>query len=62
VRCGASILPGETYFRETIADRFLHSLHSRVFCRRCYDMEGEALLSCREELKRDDHGLDKFVL
>ena len=30
--CGKDGLPGETYYREHIEDRFLHSLHAKAYC------------------------------
>jgi len=35
--CGKEILPGETYYREDIKDRFLHSLHAKKYCSYCYN-------------------------
>lgn len=44
-KCGKEILRGETYYREHIADRFLHSLHAKKYCASCYQEYGESLLS-----------------
>ncbi len=42
--CGQGISKGELYFREHIADKFLHSLHARKFCVTCFEKHGERLL------------------
>lgn len=61
-KCGTSILSGEIYFREAAVDRFLQSLHSRAFCRKCYDTGGNALLAWKERKSdRGDHGLSEFI-
>ena len=61
VKCGASISRGETYFRETVSDRFLQSLHSRAFCKKCYNAEGNALLRSKVgHEKKADHNIDEF--
>ena len=36
--CGKEILRGETYYREYIEDKFLHSLHAKKYCLPCYEM------------------------
>jgi len=43
-RCGANISSGEHYYKEHIQDRFLHSLHAKKFCMRCFEKDGEGLL------------------
>ena len=42
--CGLRVPKGEIYFREHIADRFLHSLHARKFCVAFFEKHGEKLL------------------
>ena len=42
--CGHRISKGEIYFREYIADTFLHSLHARKFCAACFQKQGQRLL------------------
>jgi hypothetical protein len=42
--CGNRVAKGEIYFREHIADAFLHSLHARKFCATCFQKDGENLL------------------
>ena len=42
--CGSNISPGEHYYKEHIQDRFLHSLHAKKFCAKCFEKHGEALL------------------
>lgn len=34
--CGKQITAGDIYFPEEIKDRFLHSLHRKKFCGKCY--------------------------
>lgn len=34
--CMRTILTGEFYYREEIADKFLHSLHAKKFCSGCH--------------------------
>jgi len=52
--CGKLILPEQEYYRETIDDKFLHSLHSKSFCSKCYEEHGESLLKIksRKEIAR----------
>ena len=45
--CGNDILPGETYYREYIEDKFLHSLHAKKYCSSCYEKFGNKLLSSK---------------
>ena len=47
--CGEEILPGDTYYREHITDRFLHSLHAKKYCKSCYQKHGDALLSSMKQ-------------
>ncbi|RZN65490.1 MAG: hypothetical protein EF806_00945 [Candidatus Methanoliparum thermophilum] len=46
--CGKEILPGETYYREHIEDKFLHSLHAKIYCSSCYEKHGKDLLLSKE--------------
>ena len=34
--CGNQIKTGDIYFAETFKDRFLHSLHNKKLCEKCY--------------------------
>lgn len=34
--CGTVILKGAFYYAEELRDKFLHSLHRKKFCNRCY--------------------------
>lgn len=43
-KCGNGILPSETYYREHIEDKFLHSLHAKKYCASCYEKHGMSLL------------------
>ena len=45
--CSADIGAGETYYREHIEDRFLHTLHSKKYCSACYQKYGNTLLRRR---------------
>ncbi len=46
-KCGREILPTESYYREHIEDKFLHSLHAKKFCSSCYEKCGDNLLSLK---------------
>jgi len=35
---------GETYYREYIEDKFLHSLHAKKYCSSCHEKHGKDLL------------------
>jgi hypothetical protein len=41
--CDKNINPGDFYYKETIDDRFLHSLHVKN-CEDCYKKHGDNLL------------------
>ena len=45
--CGHNISIGEIYYREHIADKFLHSLHARKYCTRCFEKHSDALLKSK---------------
>lgn len=45
--CGAPISRGDVYYREHIADRFLHTLHAKRFCDACFGKYGAALLKSK---------------
>jgi len=47
--CGSIICPREYYFRETMQEKFLQSLHVRRFCFRCYEKYGETLLRMKKD-------------
>ena len=38
----------ELYYRETLKDHFLQSLHSRSFCKKCFETYGDKLLTWKE--------------
>lgn len=35
-QCGATIVKGEIYFREVIDDPYLHTLHGKKLCHKCW--------------------------
>lgn len=43
-RCDNVINKGDVYYSEEIKDKFLHSLHKKKFCSRCYEDHGDNLL------------------
>jgi len=43
-KCGKEIVPGETYYREQIEDKFLHSVCAKKYCSSCYEKHGKQLL------------------
>jgi hypothetical protein len=44
VNCGKEINLGDFYYKETIDDKFLHSLHAKNYCEDCYKKFGDDLL------------------
>jgi len=62
--CNGTIEPGEYYYAETQKDKFLHSLHAKRFCSRCYEKYGDRLLSIKTEKKQHalskSHSLENF--
>ena len=42
--CGAGIAPSESYYKEHLTDRFLHSLHAKEYCGECFEKHGDGLL------------------
>ena len=54
--CNGIIEPEEYYYVETQRDRFLHSLHAKHFCSKCYEKHGNQLLEIgrkrRPEIKK----------
>lgn len=42
--CGDEISRGQIYYREHVADAFLHSLHAKKFCAACYETRADELL------------------
>ena len=40
-KCGRIINPGSFYYAEEIKDKFLHSLHMKKFCNKCYEELGK---------------------
>ena len=57
-RCSDLIEPGEYYYAETQKDRFLHSLHAKRFCSKCYEEYGNQLLSIKG---KKEHGISKSL-
>jgi len=47
--CKGTIEPGEYYYAETQKDKFLHSLHAKSFCSKCYEKYDNRLLSMKRE-------------
>jgi uncharacterized protein with PIN domain len=43
--CGKEINLGDFYYKETIDDKFLHSLHANKYCEDCYKKYGNNLLN-----------------
>lgn len=39
--CGEHISPGDIYYIEYIQNKFLHNLHAKKFCDKCYQKFGE---------------------
>jgi ribosomal protein L40E len=37
MKCGTQITAGDYYFKEYMKDRFLHSLHAKKLCSKCYE-------------------------
>lgn len=46
--CNGVISKGDTYYSEKLRDRFLHSLHEKKFCIRCYKKFGDDLLTTKK--------------
>jgi hypothetical protein len=61
VCCGHSIPKGEIYYREHIADMFLHSLHAKKYCARCFEKHGDGLLKPGVSANWV-HGFERFNL
>jgi len=55
-RCNDLIEPDEYYYAETEKDRFLHSLHAKRFCSKCYEKDGNQLLSTK---RKEEHEIDR---
>jgi len=51
--CNGTIEPGEYYYAETEKNKFLHSLHAKRFCSRCYEEYGDQLLSIKKQTKHE---------
>ncbi len=43
--CGKEIESGDLYYKETVKDKFLYSLHAKKFCTECYEKFGDKLSS-----------------
>ena len=50
--CNRAIEPREYYYAETLKDRFLHSLHAKHFCSKCYERYGDELLFMKRRRKQ----------
>ena len=62
-KCGRGISTGEIYYREGIKDKFLHSLHAKKYCSKCYEKYGDDLLlpsNNAKHLHSNIVTLDKF--
>lgn len=62
--CGEFIPAGEYYYRETLSDQFLQSLHARTFCAKCYEKFGDKLLISKgksKDVHNKDRGLSNFI-
>jgi len=62
-QCNSTIEPEEYYYAETQKDKFLHSLHAKHFCSKCYEKFGDQLLSIKRKRKQravKSHSLDDF--
>jgi len=55
--CNGKIDAGEYYYVETQKDKFLHSLHAKRFCFKCYEKHGDRLLIIERE--KEQRELDK---
>jgi hypothetical protein len=52
--CKATISIGEYYYKETVADQFLQSLHAKEFCAKCYEEHRETLLTMNAKDKNNE--------
>lgn len=43
-KCGKEIKPGDTYYSESLKDKFLHIVNPKTFCLECYNDFAEKLL------------------
>lgn len=59
-RCSKEIFLGETYYREHIEDKFLHSLHAKKYCSFCYEKYGDRLLSFKMKTSHQGISLEEF--
>ena len=59
-KCGKYITPGETYYREYIENKFLHSLHSKKYCSSCYEAYGDRLLAYKLKPSPKCKSLEEF--
>jgi uncharacterized protein with PIN domain len=59
-KCGKEISPGETYYREQIEDKFLHSLHSKKYCSSCYEKYGNRPLASKVKTSCQSILLEEF--
>jgi len=46
--CGNPIRVGDVYYSEKLKDLFLHSLHEKRFCSKCYKEHGDNLLKVKK--------------
>jgi len=37
IECGQQINAGDFYYADDLKDKFLHSLHKKKFCNKCYE-------------------------
>lgn len=63
--CCGEVITNEYYYRETVNDKFLQSLHARSFCVKCYEKFGNKLLTSKGKGKHikniKDRGLNDFT-
>lgn len=44
-KCGREIESNSFYYKETVGDKFLHSLRAKKFCAECYEKFGDRLMN-----------------
>jgi protein-arginine kinase activator protein McsA len=49
--CNSTIESTDFYYAETQNDKFLHFLHAKCFCSKCYEKFGDRLLSIKRKRK-----------
>lgn len=59
-KCSKEISLGETYYREHIEDKFLHSLHSKKYCSSCFEKYGDRVLAYKLKTSPKYISLEEF--